>query len=86
MALTPDQIQQAGSVVAEAASIRAAVVLLRREFAGMQASVVDAMDIRDETPVLQLGPRAIYLAASNGHCWSVTADPARADAFILTEA
>lgn len=85
MPLTPEQITQAGSVVADAATLRAAAAMLRQQFAGMPASVVDAMDLRDETPALRVGARAIYLASSDGHCWSVTTNPAHADAFVLAE-
>lgn len=85
MPLTTEQIEQAGSVVAGAASLRAAAASLRQQFAGMQASVVDAMDMRDETPALRVGERAVYLASNDGHCWSVTANPAYANAFILAE-
>ncbi|WP_372524400.1 hypothetical protein [Piscinibacter sp.] len=85
MALTAEQIAQAGNLVADASTLRAAAASLRQQFAGMQASVVDAMDLRDETPALRVGARAIYLAASDGHCWSVTQDPAHAGAFILAE-
>jgi hypothetical protein len=32
-----------------------------------------------------LGARKVYLASTNGHCWSVTDKAAEADALILTE-
>jgi hypothetical protein len=43
------------------------------------------MDMRDEKPALMLGARKVYLATSNGHCWSVTEAPEEADALILTQ-
>ena len=43
------------------------------------------MDMRDETPALLLGARKVYLASTNGHCWSVTNQPDAADALILTQ-
>jgi len=47
--------------------------------------VVDALDMRDETPALLLGQRRVYLATSNGHCWHVTEQPLEATALILTQ-
>lgn len=85
MALTPDQIDEAARLVAAAPTIRAAAQSLREQFKGITASVVDAMDMRDETPAWREGSRAIFLAASNGHCWSVTRNPAEASAFVLAE-
>jgi hypothetical protein len=51
----------------------------------MRVVLVDAMDMRDETPALLLGARKVYLASSNGPCWSVTDQSADATALILTE-
>jgi len=47
--------------------------------------LVDALDMRDETPALTLGARKVYMAASNGHCWSVTQEAAQASVLILTQ-
>jgi hypothetical protein len=47
--------------------------------------LVDAIDMRDESPALLLGTRRVYLATSNGHCWSVTQQPDEATALILTQ-
>jgi hypothetical protein len=51
----------------------------------MRVVVVDAMDMRDETPALLLGARKVYLASTNGHCWSVTEKADDATALILTQ-
>jgi hypothetical protein len=47
--------------------------------------LVDAMDLRGETPALELGARRVYLASSNGHCWHITQAPQDATALILTQ-
>ena len=86
MPIDATQLEAARSTVEAAATVRAAAASLRAQFPGLHAIVVDAMDMRGETPALSLGTRALFLAASNGHCWSVTADPAQASALILTEA
>jgi hypothetical protein len=51
----------------------------------MRVVLVDAMDMRDETPALRLGARNVFLASTNGHCWSVTDKAEDATALILTE-
>jgi hypothetical protein len=85
MAITPDYLREAGELVAAAVSVREAAALLRSRDAAMRVVVVDAMDMREETPALSLGRRRVYLAASNGHCWSVTDQALDATALILTE-
>ncbi len=51
----------------------------------MRVVLVDAMDMRGETPALRLGARNVYLATSSGHCWHVTQRPEEATALILTQ-
>jgi hypothetical protein len=85
MAITPDDLNQAGEVVRAASTLREAAAIWRARDPDMRVLVVDAMDMRDETPVLTLGARSVYLGASNGHCWRVTGQPAEATALILTE-
>lgn len=67
-----------------AAGPREAAALLRQRFAPMRVVVVDAFDMRAEQPAVQGPSRALYLAASDGHCWSVTADPAEAVGLFLS--
>jgi hypothetical protein len=85
MAITPDYLRKVGELVAAAVSVREAAALWRTHDPAMRVVVVDAMDMRDETPALSLGHRRVYLAASNGHCWSVTDQAQDATALILTE-
>lgn len=86
MALTPDQIQEAGGIVGAADTVRAAAATLRQRFPGLMATVVDPMDMRGETPAVQLDRRALYLMSTDGHCWTVTQEPAAASAVVLTQA
>lgn len=85
MAITPDYLRDAGEVVAKAASVREAAATWRTRDPAMRVVVVDAMDMRDETPALTLGSRRVFLATSNGHCWTTTQQAAEATALILTE-
>lgn len=86
MAITPDYLREAGDVVTAASSVREAATVLRTQDPTMRVLVVDAIDMRDETPVLNLGARSVYLGASDGHCWRITEQPEEATALILTEA
>ncbi len=85
MALTSDYLREASEVIGAAASLRDAAADWRARDPAMRVLLVDAMDMRDETPTLRLGARNVYLASSNGHCWSVTDKLADATALILTE-
>jgi hypothetical protein len=85
MAISDDYLRQAGEVVAAAASVRAAAAIWRSRDPAMRVVVVDAMDMRDETPALTLGQRRVFLATSNGHCWTITQQTAETTALILTQ-
>lgn len=85
MALTGEQLEAATEVVGYAPTLRDAATLWRARFPQVRAMVVDALDMRDETPALRLGHRNVYLAASDGHCWRVTQSADEASALILTQ-
>jgi DNA-binding IclR family transcriptional regulator len=85
MAISDDYLRQAGEVLAAAASVRAAAATWRSRDPAMRVVVVDAMDMRDETPALTLGQRSVFLATSNGHCWTITQQTAETTALILTQ-
>ncbi|HEY8908182.1 MAG TPA: hypothetical protein VIM63_19350 [Rhodoferax sp.] len=85
MLITPDYLHSAGEVIGAAASVREAAANLRARDAAVRVVVVDAMDMRGETPALTLGKRRVFLATTNGHCWSTTDLAEEASALILTE-
>ncbi len=85
MAISPDYLQNAAEVLGAAATVREAAASWRARDPAMRVVVVDAMDMRGETPALRLGARSIYLATSDGHCWSITQQPDAATALILTQ-
>jgi hypothetical protein len=85
MPVTTDYLREASEVIGTAATLRDAAALWRARDPAMRVLVVDAMDMRDETPALTLGLRSVYLASTNGHCWSVTDNAQDATALILTQ-
>lgn len=85
MALTPDYLRRASEVIGTAPTLRDAASILRARDPALRVVLVDALDLRDETPAQWLGHRRVYLAASNGHCWSITQQPSEATALILTQ-
>lgn len=85
MALTHEALRNAGEVVRSASTLREAAAPWRLRDPATRVIVVDALDIRDETPVLQLGARRIYLATSSGVCLSITQQPEHATALVLAE-
>ena len=78
-------LQEALGLADAAGTLRQAAAVLRERFAPLRVVVVDAMDMRHEKPAAAGARRALYLGASDGHCWSVTDDPAQAAGFILTD-
>jgi len=85
MSISTEHLRAAGELVGTAATLRVAATIWRSQHPEMKVVLVDAMDMRDEKPALMLGARKVYLATSNGHCWSVTEQPEEADALILTQ-
>ena len=85
MAMTSEYLRGASEVIGAASSLRDAAALWRARDPAVRVVVVDAMDMRDETPALTLGQRRVYLASSDGHCWHITQQPEQATALILTQ-
>ncbi len=85
MGLTETDVTRAADLLRAAGSTREAIVALRTAFPSVRALTVDAADMRGESPAVQAGARALFLVASDGHCWTVTNRAAEAAAFVLTE-
>lgn len=85
MAMDAAYLRSASEVIGAASSLRDAAALWRARNPATRVLLVDAMDMRDETPALLLGHRRVYLASTNGHCWDITQQPSEATALILTQ-
>lgn len=84
-AATPLPLDQALAVAEAAATVREAAALLRARLAPLKVVVVDAMDMRGEAPYAQGARRSLYLGATDGHCWQMTTDPARAAGLFICD-
>lgn len=67
-------LDEAIALADSASTVREAALLLRERYAPLKVVVVDAFDMREETPAAVGAKRALWGAASDGHCWQVTAD------------
>ncbi len=85
MALTPDYLRSASEVIGAAPSLRDAAAILRARDPALRVVLVDAADMRDETPAQTMGARRVYLASSSGLCMHITQQPEEATALILTQ-
>lgn len=83
--MTGPELADALATAEAADTVRQAAAGLRARFAPLRVVVVDAADMRDETPAARGPRRQLYLAATDGHCWTVTADPAQAAGLYLAE-
>lgn len=68
-----------------AATLREAAAALRTRFAPLRVMAVDAADMREETPAAAGSRRAIYLGASDGHCWRVTPEAGEAAGLFIVD-
>ncbi|GAB4063159.1 hypothetical protein [Uliginosibacterium sediminicola] len=85
MAINAEQLTQVARITLSAVTLKDAISEVRQILPGIRASAVDAFDMRNETPVLRIGDRDLFLMQSDGHCWSVTADPGSAVGLVLTQ-
>ena len=72
--MSPLEAPEALALAESAATVRDAAALLRTRYAPLKVVVVDAFDMRDETPAAAGARRLIWGAASDGHCWQVSTD------------
>ena len=68
-----------------APSARAAAALLREHAAPLRVVLVDAFDMRGETPAAVGQRRQLWWGASDGHCWSVTTQGAQAAGLFVAD-
>lgn len=78
-------LDEAMGIADAAAGVREAAAALRARFAGLRVVVVDAVDMRGETPAVVGEKRELYLGASDGHCWCITTDTGRAAGLFIVE-
>ena len=78
-------LQEALAIADAAGSVREAAAALRARFGALRVVVVDAFDMRAEQPAAVGTRRQLHLGASDGHCWTVTADPTLACGLFISE-
>jgi hypothetical protein len=78
-------LNEAVAIAEAAPTVREAAAGLRARFASLRVVVVDAFDMRGETPAAHGARRALWLGASDGHCWNVTSDPAQAAGLFVAD-
>jgi hypothetical protein len=78
-------LQQALAIAESADTVREAAAALRVAHRRLRVVVVDAFDMRGETPAAIGERRSLYLGASDGHCWTVTTDPAQVAALFVSD-
>ena len=76
-------LARAVTLADQAGSAREAAAALRTHFAPMRVVVVDALDMRDETPAAVGAKHQLYYGASDGHCWTVTDQASQAVGFFI---
>lgn len=83
--MTPAALTEALALAEAAASVREAAAALRSRFAPMRVVVVDAADMRGETPAARGATRSLFFGASDGHCWTMTTDATQAAGLFISE-
>lgn len=76
-------LDQALAIAEAASGVREAAARLRQALAPLRVVVVDAFDMRGEAPAATGARTALWLGASDGHCWQVTQEPAQAAGLII---
>ena len=77
-------LAEALAIADAAPDVRDAARRLRERFAPCRVVVVEASDMRDDTPAGTGLKAQLHYAASDGHCWSVSRDGASAAGYFLS--
>lgn len=83
MGLSADDMSALSGLGDAAPDVAALAATARARWNGLRVTVVDAVDVRGETPVLETASARVFLLGSDGHCWSMTTDPAAATGLML---
>ena len=83
MGLSADDMSALSGLGDAAPDVAALAAAARARWNGLRVTVVDAVDVRGETPVLETASARVFLLGSDGHCWSMTTDPAAATGLRL---
>lgn len=78
-------LAEAMALADSANTVREAALLLRERFAPLRVIVVDAFDMRGETPAARGERRLLWGAVSDGHCWQVSTDLSALSGFYLAD-
>ncbi len=78
-------LDEALALADAAATVREAAARLRSRYAPLRVVVVDAADMRGETPAAVGTRRQLYFGASDGHCWAVTTDAAQVAGLFVAD-
>ncbi|MEK8026499.1 hypothetical protein [Pseudaquabacterium rugosum] len=82
--MNTEQLAEALATAEVAGTVREAAAALRERYAPLCVVVVDAFDMRAEPPAAAGERCALYLGASDGHCWQVTQDPTQAAGLFIS--
>lgn len=78
-------LAEAIALADSANTVREAALLLRERFAPLRVIVVDAFDMRGETPAASGERRVLWGAVSDGHCWQVSTELSALSGFYLAD-
>ncbi|MCA6218614.1 hypothetical protein KGA65_18905 [Ideonella sp. B7] len=78
-------LAEALALADSANTVREAALLLRERFAPLRVIVVDAFDMRGETPAASGERRLLWGAVSDGHCWQISTDLSALSGFYLAD-
>ena len=78
-------LPEAIALADSARTVREAARLLRERYAPLKVVVVDAFDMRGETPAAVGASRALWGASTDGHCWQVSTDLSQLSGLYLAD-
>ena len=85
MSALTDTLPELLALAEAAGTVREAAAALRERLAPLRIVVVDAFDMRGESPLAQGERRLLWGAASDGHCWQVTAAPEQVAGLFIAD-
>lgn len=84
MALTCDDLSKLDALLGSAEAERGALTTLRQQLPHLSLTSCDPSDIYAEAPFRDYPRFSVYLVDGSQHCWSITADVAKATGLVVT--
>ncbi|WP_420133747.1 hypothetical protein [Rhodopseudomonas sp.] len=84
MTISSDDVARLDALLGGAEAERSALTMLRQQLPHLSLTSCDPSDIDAEAPFREYPRFSVYLVDGSQHCWTITADAAKATGLVVT--